>query len=260
MNGNEISGDPLYDFLVAEGAKVSFSNVYDDAARAEAYARLEFPGTYYLAYRDLPGLFAEHVSGRRALDFGCGAGRSTRFLKNLGFDTVGIDVSSSMIQAARQADPNGNYQFVADGDFSALQPASFDLILSAFAFDNIPGACKRRDLLNGLRQLMKSGGRLVLLGSTPEIYWHEWASFTTRNFPENRFARSGETVRIVMKDVEDQRPVVDLVWFHEDYLSLFAASGLELVAHHLPFGRSDEPYKWLSETSIAPWVIYVLKH
>ncbi len=31
-----------------------FSNVYDDQARAQAYAELEFPGTYFLAYRDLP--------------------------------------------------------------------------------------------------------------------------------------------------------------------------------------------------------------
>ena len=33
---------------------MEFTNVYDDAERAEAYAKLEFPGTYYLAYRDLP--------------------------------------------------------------------------------------------------------------------------------------------------------------------------------------------------------------
>ena len=62
-----------------------------------------------------------------------------------------------------------------------------------------------------------------------------------------------------MKDVEDERPVVDLVWFHEDYLNLFAASELDLVAHYTPTGRDDEPYEWLTETSIAPWVIYVLR-
>ena len=72
-----------------------------------------------------------------------------------------------------------------------------------------------------------------------------------------RFSRkpsgsSGEAVRIVMKDVADQRPVVDLVWFHEDYLKLFAASGLELVADFLPLGREVEPYPWLSETTISP--------
>ena len=45
-----------------------FSNVYDDKQRAEAYATLDFPGTYYLAYRDLPAIIAEHVVGKEALD------------------------------------------------------------------------------------------------------------------------------------------------------------------------------------------------
>jgi hypothetical protein len=33
---------------------MDFVNVYDDSRRAESYARLGFPGTYYLAYRDIP--------------------------------------------------------------------------------------------------------------------------------------------------------------------------------------------------------------
>ncbi|MBZ5490434.1 MAG: class I SAM-dependent methyltransferase [Acidobacteriia bacterium] len=238
---------------------MSFSNVYDDTRRAEAYARLEFPGTYYLAYRDLPAIIAEHVTGRKALDFGCGAGRSTRFLKNLGFETVGLDVSASMIHLAGKADPAGKYLLVNDGNFSALEHCSFDLILSAFAFDNIPGVPRRCELLRGLRRLLNNEGRIILLGSRPDIYKHEWASFTTKDFPENRLAQGGDPVRIVMKDVEDHRPVVDLAWFHEDYLKLFAASELDLVAHHAPLGHKNEPCEWLTETSIAPWVIYVLK-
>lgn len=237
---------------------MTFSNVYDDAERARAYAALEFPGTYYLAYRDLPAIIAQYVTGHRALDFGCGAGRSTRFLTNLGFDAVGIDISASMIDLAGKTDPSGSYRLVAAGDFNHFSRGSFDLIFSAFAFDNIPNAANRAVLLRGLRELLQDNGRIILLGSTPEIYQHEWASFTTRDFPENREAKSGETVRIVMKDVADARPVIDIVWSHEDYLKLFAASSLDLVAHHTPLGREDEPYDWISETSIAPWVIYIL--
>jgi SAM-dependent methyltransferase len=238
---------------------MSFSNVYDDRRRAEAYSNLEFPGTYYLAYRDLPAIIAEHVKGRGALDFGCGAGRSTRFLKKLGFDAIGIDISNSMIDLAKNADAGGTYQLVEDGDLSAFEPNCFDVVLSAFAFDNIPTVSKRRDLLRSLRRLLNADGCIILLGSRPEIYTHEWASFTTKDFPENSGAKSGETVRIVMKDVTDRRPVVDFVWFHEDYLNLFAASELDVIAHYTPLGREDEPYNWLTETSIAPWVIYVLK-
>lgn len=237
---------------------MSFSNVYDDQERASAYATLEFPGTYALAFRDLPAIIREHVTGRNALDFGCGTGRSTRFLHQLGFDAVGIDISASMIEQAKKTDPDGTYFVVPPGDFSPIADRAFDLVLCAFPFDNIPGIETRRDLMRGLRNLLAPHGRIVLLGSTPDIYVHEWASFTTAQFAENRSAKSGDSVRVIMKDVADARPVVDIVWTHEDYVDLFAnAGGLEILADYRPLGRADEGVEWVSETSVAPWVIYV---
>lgn len=237
---------------------MSFLNVYDDARRADAYATLEFPGTYWLAFRDLPAIITRHVTGSVALDFGCGAGRSTRFLKRLALDATGVDVSASMIEHARTADPAGSYRLIGDGDFSGLEAESLDLVFSAFAFDNIADAARRAELLGGLRRLLKRAGRVILLDSTAEIYTHEWVSFSTSAFPENRVARSGDTVRIVMTDVVDQRPVVDYIWFHEDYLRLFDAAKLRLMAQHRPLGTEGEPWRWKSELSVAPWVIYVL--
>jgi hypothetical protein len=37
--------------------------------------------------------------------------------------------------------------------------------------------------------------------SSPVIYVNEWASFSTKAFPENRTAKSGERVLISMLDV-----------------------------------------------------------
>ena len=107
---------------------MTISNAYEDARMAGAYSRLEFAGTYYLAYRDLPAIFRDHVVGTRAIDpfadakprlsrrgrearlrvnpeqapafmpgsrgvdFGCGSGRSTRFLTRLGFRATGVDI------------------------------------------------------------------------------------------------------------------------------------------------------------------------
>jgi SAM-dependent methyltransferase len=164
-----------------------------------------------------------------------------------------------MIGFARNADPAGDYRLIAPGDFSELPPASFDLALSAFAFDNIPGFDNRAELLRGLRRLLTDAGRIILFGARPEAYVNEWASFTTKDFPENQRAKSGETVRVVMKDVPDARPVLDVLWSHEDYLDLFAAAELDLLAEYRPLGRVDEPYEWVSETTIAPWMIYVLR-
>ena len=238
---------------------MDFFNVYEDAKRAESYAKLEFPGTYYLAYRDIPEILFKHVKGKKAIDFGCGTGRSTRFLEKCGFNAVGVDISKDMIKKAKELDPEGDYRLSSDDDFKKFEKHHYDLILAVFTFDNIPDVEKRVKLLKGLGSLLNKEGRMVLVNSTPEIYVNEWASFSTKDFPENRNAKSGEKVKIIVTDVEDKRPVEDIVWFNEDYLELFAKTELELVESHKPLAKDDEPYEWVNETKIAPWIIYVLK-
>lgn len=238
---------------------MQFENVYEDPRRAAAYAKLEFPGTYYLAFRDLSQIIAGNVKGDKALDFGCGAGRSTRFLEKLGFHAVGIDISENMIQKAREINPPGDYRLVRNDDFGTVRDMTFNLVLSAFTFDNIPSAERKITLLSALAGILKNDGAIVNLVSSPEIYKHEWASFSTKDYPENRHARSGDIVKIIMKDVEDQRPVEDILWDDADYREVYAQSGLEPIEVHRPLARDNESYAWVNETHIAPWVIYVLK-
>jgi ubiquinone/menaquinone biosynthesis C-methylase UbiE len=238
---------------------MEFFNSYENARRAEAYARLEFPGTYYLAYRDLPEIIFEHVKGRKAIDFGCGTGRSTRFLQKLGFNTIGVDIAEDMIKKARKIDPKGDYRLIEDGDLSRFEDNVYDLVLSVFTFDNIPTMEKKVKNLREIGRSLKSEGRIVNLVSSPEIYTNEWASFSTKDFPENKYAKSGDKVRIIITDVEDKRPVEDVVWTDEYYQETFKRAGLELVETYKPLAKENEPYKWVNETRVAPWVIYVLK-
>jgi len=236
-----------------------FRNVYEDVRYADAYADLAFPGTYHLAFRDLPGVFARHAPGRRALDFGCGAGRSTRFLERCGFEAVGVDISRDMVAKAREADPAGDYRVIADGDFGRLAPGSFDLALSAFTFDNVPTAARKVRILSGLRALLVPGGCLVNLVSSPEIYVNEWASFSTRAFPENRRARSGDVVRIVNLAIADRTPVEDVLWTDDAWGEVYAAAGLEPAETLRPLATPADPGEWVSEITIPPWVITVLR-
>ncbi len=236
---------------------MEFVNAYQDETRAAAYDQLEFPGTYHLAYRDIAGLIREHVRGRRAADFGCGTGRSTRFLAGLGFDAVGIDISAEMVARARRRDPEGDYRVVRKGDLGDLPERAFDLVFSSFTFDNVPSADKPA-LFASLARLLAPRGRLVNLVCTPEVYTREWASFTTRAFPENRRARSGDVVRVVTTDHPDARPVDDVLCTDEEYRAVYRGAGLEVVAVHRPLARGDEPVRWASETEVPPCAIYVL--
>ncbi len=234
------------------------TNSYEDAARAEAYAQLEFANTYYLAYRDLPDLIRKHVSGRRALDFGCGTGRSTRFAKRLGFDVTGVDIAPEMIAMATRLDAAGDYRVITGDGLSDLGVGTYDLILCLFPFDNIAGFDTKVHLFHDLGLLLRPAGTIINVVSSPEIYVHEWASFSTKDYPANRLARSGDKVWCVTTDFADRRPCEDELCTDESYRAVYERAGLSVVAMHKPLATGKEPYKWVTETHIAPWVIYVL--
>jgi SAM-dependent methyltransferase len=237
--------------------KDTFGNVYEDEERARAYATLQFPGTYYLAFRDLPGLIRRHNHGSRALDFGCGTGRSTRFLRNLGLNVIGADVSQAMLDHARALDPSGEYHLICNNIAGEFAPGSFDIILAAFTFDNMPAETKA-EVLSALRILLAPSGCLLLVVSSPEIYVNEWASFSTRDFSENRQVNDGDPVRIIMLDVPDRRPVEDVFCTDAHYRRLFESAWLKVLDVQKPLATGTETTRWISETTTAAWTIYVL--
>jgi ubiquinone/menaquinone biosynthesis C-methylase UbiE len=163
-----------------------------------------------------------------------------------------------MLRIARATDPAGDYRLVPGDDLSEFTDGSFDLVLSAFTFDNIPAAIKVR-IFRDLERLLGPKGAMVSVVSSPEIYAHEWASFTTKDFPQNSAAHSGDVVRIICTDHEDRRPVEDILCTDESYGAIYREAGLKAVQTLKPLAKGDEPYQWVSETKIAPWVIYVLK-
>ncbi len=237
---------------------MEFANAYQDSLRAAAYDSLEFPGTYYLAFRDIPEIIREHVNGKQALDFGCGTGRSTRFLKSLGFNTVGVDIAAEMLELARARDLEGDYRLVDEHGPSTLERFAFDVVLSAFTFDNSPTMEQKVTLFRGLAERLRPDGRIINLVSSPDIYTHEWASFSTKEFAGNFTARTGDYVYTMMLDVEDRRPVQDILWPDEAYREVYQRAGLRVIEMRKPLANASEPYAWVSETTVAPWVIYVL--
>jgi SAM-dependent methyltransferase len=95
--------------------------------------------------------------GRLTLDVGCGEGRVTRDLRDLGHRVVGVDQSPSMIAAAREADREGEY---VEADAAALPfgDGSADLVVAFMVLMDLD------DMDAGLRELfrvLEPGGVLV---------------------------------------------------------------------------------------------------
>jgi hypothetical protein len=53
--------------------------------------------------------------------------------------------------------------------------------------------------------------------------------------------------------------VEDILWADESYQAVYGEAGLLATQVFKPLAGGDEPYSWVNETKIPPWVIYVLK-
>lgn len=131
------------------------------------------------------------------------------------------------------------------------------MVLAAFPFDNIPDELKK-GLFRALCDLMAPGGCLINIVSSPEIYLYEWVSFSTKSFPGNRAAKTGDIVRIVTREFKSSKAAEDILCTPETYRAIYDECGLSIISEARPLGREEDRIAWLSETTVAPWTIYVL--
>jgi SAM-dependent methyltransferase len=108
------------------------------------------------------------IDGKRILDLGCGEGRFSRILAQQGASLTGVDLSSRMIDLAREAEakePLGVDYHVADAaDVSFLPDSSFDIVLAYLSLFDVP------DYESAIREagrILVPSGRFVFSVSHP---------------------------------------------------------------------------------------------
>ena len=121
------------------------------------WARAPGHDSYWRHHRDQ---FLEIVPspGRQTIDIGCGEGRLTRHLKELGHDIVGIDSSSSLVAAAREADPLMDIR-LTDAVALPFGDASADL---AIAFMSLHDVDSMNCAVREVARILEPGGRFCI--------------------------------------------------------------------------------------------------
>jgi SAM-dependent methyltransferase len=105
--------------------------------------------------------FREELSGG-VLEIGPGTGRITSYLLELGADAVGLDVSPSMVEACREALPDGTFEVGDMRDLSRFETASFDAIIAANNVIDVLGPEDRVKVLREFRRVLVPGGLLLM--------------------------------------------------------------------------------------------------
>jgi len=110
--------------------------------------------------------------GREVLDLCCGPGRHSIELARRGYVVTGVDLSSLLLDKARQraAGNNLEIEWVASDMRSFVRPESFDLAINLYTsfgyFENPQDDMK---VLSNVRASLRTGGRLVMQMAGKEL-------------------------------------------------------------------------------------------
>lgn len=96
----------------------------------------------------------------RVLDLGCGTGKLTKYLHETiaARETIGLDSSENMLQAAREFEGHG-LRFVQGHIEENSVPGKFDLVFSNAALQWVTG---HEGLFEKLREKLQLGGQLAV--------------------------------------------------------------------------------------------------
>lgn len=227
----------------------------DTPDMAQRYARFGLNGTALLVFRDIPQFVEQYVMGTKTLDYGCGAGRSTSVLTSMGLNVLGVDISEEMLKQAIAKNPDYHYLQIQSG-ILPVPDHSYDFVFSSLVLFDIASKDEIAAVFREIYRILKPEGVFIAVTGSEEMYRHAWLSLDA-NYPENADPKSGDVVRICLKDIGAE--FYDYFWTDLDYRQLFEASGFQLLRTHFPLGKADEGIAWVSEMKFSPYVVYVVK-
>jgi ubiquinone/menaquinone biosynthesis C-methylase UbiE len=247
--------------LVVVNFSLFASNNYDEKAQNYAQIDIHGQGTVFLSFRDIPELLSQYFPMPKnkifSLDYGCGAGRSTRFLKFLGIEKVdSVDIHQAMLNEAKHVDAEGNYQFIESGHIPVLAE-TYDLAFSSFVFVEIGDEKEIVQIFKDIYRVLKPGGIFIIVTPSEEAFnpAHQWLSYQT--YATHSDFESGQLIEFKIKEINLE--LADYYWTDADFKKWSEQAGFVQVVKHRPLGKVSDEINWASEWHVSPYTIYIFQ-
>jgi SAM-dependent methyltransferase len=145
--------DPLWAVYVAPGTKGG---------------KWDVDAFFALGREEVDGVFAEFQrlgltpGRRRALDFGCGVGRLSQALAEHVDEVVGVDISPTMLEKAREIvdAPACDFRLATGPELDVVEPASADLVYTCRVLQHMPTELAHR-YVRAFYRIVRPGGYVV---------------------------------------------------------------------------------------------------
>jgi len=236
-------------------------NKVNDETRSNAvsYSQLNIKGSFIILYDAYYRQLNKHwprENHLKILDFGCGTGISTRYLKQLGYDVAAVDINNTMLKIAQDKDPLGHYELMERGKIQSVSN-TFDGIFSSFVVLEIPTLTEMRDTFTEIKRVLKPNGKFIVVTMNEEGYNHDWISYDV-SYPQNQGLKSGDVAKVKLLEINLE--IDDYYWIRNDYKKVAQEAGFSLVEEVLPLAsKEDDRADWKDETKFPLFVIFVFQ-
>ena len=177
------------------------------------------------------------VSGKSVIDIGCGEGRFSRLLTQLGATVTGVDLTKALIEKARSTSTGETYLIGNAEDLRGIESDAYDLAVSYIVLVDL---LDYRSAINAAYRVLRPGGRFVVCNIHP---------MRSASHDNGWIAQRDKKLFYPLDSYTDEGPREWLWWGRQfvnmhrtlsSYISAFLDAGFILRALHEPTPSAEE--------------------
>jgi 2-polyprenyl-3-methyl-5-hydroxy-6-metoxy-1,4-benzoquinol methylase len=193
-----------------------------------------------------------NIQGKNLLDYGCGNGKFSRRLRDLGALVTAVDLSENAIALANQEDSrNIEYKVIRDDDLCFVKEKSMDYATATFVLCTMQQRAQIQTIVDNIYKKMKKGGCFVVLEPHPDSLGYKYIS-TRRNKPQK--IESGTPIKVQLTGMN--HPFYDYWRSIKDYKEIIQNAGftIDTIKEPIIKGCAEETF-WKDERAQSPFLI-----
>ena len=198
------------------------------------------------------------VRGQSVIDIGCGEGRFSRLLSQLGATVTGVDLTEPLLEKARSLSTGETYLIGNAETLHGIEGDDFDLAVSYIVLVDL---LDHRSAINAAYRVLRPGGRFVVCNIHP-----------MRSSQSGGWIKQGDTKLFYPVDNYTHEGPREFNWFDRTFVNMhrtlsshitaFLDAGFTLRALHEPVPSEEELAAnptFDDEYRIPNFIIYTLE-